>query len=138
MKDLQFDPDLIVGADRKIVSFADRGVVFVKGDRGEFAYLVKSGSVEIRGSGRAMELIGPCGLFGEMALIDAGPRSASAVAMGATELIVIDRPTFERLLREVPDFALVVMRLMARRLRATNAAMAPRETVARHVERGAA
>ena len=125
MSGLQFDPDLIVGATRKTVSFADRGVVFVKGDRGEFAYLVKSGSVEIRGSGRAMELVGSGGLFGEMALIDAGPRSASAVAMGATELIVIDRPTFERVTREVPDFALAVMRLMAKRLRNANARAVP-------------
>ena len=138
MTDLPFDPDLIVGAGQKTVSFADRGVVFVKGDRGEFAYLVKSGSVEIRGAGRAMELVGPGGLFGEMAIIDAGPRSASAVAIGATELIVIDRATFDRLVREVPDFALGVMRLMARRLRATNAAVPPRQSVTRQVQRGAA
>jgi CRP-like cAMP-binding protein len=131
MSELQFDPDLIVGAERKTVAFADRGVVFVKGDRGEFAYLVKSGSVEIRGDGRAMELVREGGLFGEMALVDAEPRSASAVAMGPTELIVIDRPTFDRLIREVPDFALGIMRLMSRRLRSSNAfagRLAPRRT----------
>ena len=139
MTDLQFDPDLIVGANRKTVAFADRGVVFVKGDRGEFAYLVKSGSVEIRSAGRAMELVCPGGLFGEMAVVDCEPRSASAVALGATELIVIDRATFERLIREVPDFALSVMRLMSRRLRSTNAAaMQPAANARRPVQRGAA
>ena len=42
----------------------------------------------------SLEVVGPGGLFGEMALIDGGPRSASAVARKATELVVIDRPTF--------------------------------------------
>jgi CRP-like cAMP-binding protein len=120
MSEMDFDVDLIVGDKPRSVSFADRGVVFVKGDSGEFAYLVRSGSVEIRGAGNALEVVGPGGLFGEMALIDGGPRSASAVALGPTELVVIDKPSFDRLLREVPGFAVAVMRLMVRRLRASN------------------
>ena len=139
MNDLRFfDPDLVVGAGKKTVAFADRGVVFVKGDRGEFAYLVKAGSVEIRSSGRAMELVCPGGLFGEMALIDDEPRSASAVALGTTELIVIDRPTFERIIREVPDFAMSVMKLMSRRLRSTNLAASNPPMATRRIQRGVA
>ena len=53
-----------------------------------------------------------------MALIDGGPRSASAVARKATERVVVDRPTFVRLTREVPDLALKLMQLFAARLRA--------------------
>jgi CRP/FNR family transcriptional regulator, cyclic AMP receptor protein len=120
MSDLTFDVDLTVGARPRTVSFADGGVVFVKGDQGEFAYLVRSGEVEIRGAGHAFEVVGSGGLFGEMALIDGGPRSASAVARRATELVVIDKATFGRLLGEVPDFALKVMRLLALRLRVAN------------------
>lgn len=139
MSDVTFDVDLTVGAERRTVSFADGGVVFVKGDRGAFAYFVRSGEVEIRGAGHALEIVGPGGLFGEMALIDGGPRSASAVARKATELVVIDRPTFARLLNEVPDFAFNVMRLLAMRLRATNG-RAPGEAALpiRHAPRGAA
>ena len=62
-----------------------------------------------------------------MALIDGGPRSASAVARKATELVVVDRPTFVRLTREVPDLALKLMQLFAARLRAANT-RAPSET----------
>lgn len=120
MTELGFDVDLIVGAHRRTVGFADGGVVFVKGDKGGFAYLVRSGEVEIRGAGHALEVVGPGGLFGEMALIDGAPRSASAVARKATELIVIDRPTFVRLVQEVPDFAIKVMQLLAVRLRTAN------------------
>ena len=116
----RFDVDLTVGPQPRTVNFTDGGVVFVKGDHGEFAYLVRSGEVEIRGAGHAFEVIGPGGLFGEMALIDGGERSASAVARKATELVVVDRQTFDRLLREVPDFALKVMQLLALRLRRAN------------------
>ena len=83
--------------------------------------MVKSGRVDIREGGRVLETLGPGGLFGEMAMIDAAPRSASAVAVGPTDLVVIDHDTFDALVREVPDFAISVMRLMARRLRATTA-----------------
>ena len=139
MSGSEFDVDLIVGANPRCVSFAERGVVFVKGDSGELAYLVRSGQVEIRGSGQAIEVVGPGGLFGEMALIDGGPRSASAVAVKATELVALDQATFARLLREVPDFAIDVLRLMASRLRATNArAAAPDATSRRRLTRGAA
>jgi CRP/FNR family cyclic AMP-dependent transcriptional regulator len=127
MRDLSFDVDLTVGVEQRTVSFADGGVVFVKGDRGEFAYLVRSGEVEIRGAGHAFEVVGPGGLFGEMALIDGGPRSASAVARKATELVVIDQTTFARLLSEVPDFARKVMQLLTLRLRAANS-RAPTES----------
>ncbi len=88
---------------------------------------MRSGEVEIRGAGHAFEVVGPGGLFGEMALIDGGPRSASAVARKATELVVIDQATFVRLAREVPDFAIKVMQLLALRLRSANA-RAPAET----------
>ncbi len=129
MSDLSFDVDLTVGAQPRTVSFAHGGVIFVKGDGGAFAYLVRSGEVEIRGSGHALEVVGPGGLFGEMALIDGGPRSASAVARKATELVVLDRPTFDRLTREVPDFALKVMQLLSRRLRAANRRTASDDTL---------
>ncbi len=125
MNDLIFDVDLIVGPNPKTVNFANGGVIFVKGDSGGYAYLVRSGEVEIRGAGHALEVVGPGGLFGEMALIDGAPRSASAVARKATELVVIDQPTFGRLASEVPDFAVKVMRLLARRLRAANSRVAP-------------
>jgi CRP-like cAMP-binding protein len=105
----------------EIVRFPDGGVVFLKGDEGHHAYVVRTGKVEIREAGRAVEAMELGELFGEMAIIDLEPRSASAVAVGATELIVIDRDTFSRLVHEVPGFAMTIMRLMSRRLRATMA-----------------
>lgn len=111
----------------RVVSYPDGGVVFIRGDVGNDAYIVKSGLVEIREAGRALETVRPGELFGELALVDEGPRSASAVAVGPTEAAVIDRETFHRLVRNDPDFALAVMHEMARRLRAMNAMQRPME-----------
>jgi CRP-like cAMP-binding protein len=106
----------IVEGDR--VDFLDGGVIYIRGDAGDRAYIVESGLVDIRESGRVIETMEPGELFGEMALIDGEPRSASAVAVGGTRLIVVDRDTFYCLIRDNPEFAIDVMRLMSRRLRA--------------------
>jgi CRP/FNR family cyclic AMP-dependent transcriptional regulator len=98
-------------------NFPEGGVVFVKGDHSNSAYMVRSGKVEIREGGRVVEAMTQGEIFGEMALIDSEPRSASAVAVGPTELAVIDSVTFHELIRDDPDFALGVMRLMSRHLR---------------------
>jgi CRP/FNR family transcriptional regulator, cyclic AMP receptor protein len=111
--------DKVVG---ETVTFPEGGVVFIKGDRGDAAYMVRTGKVEIRQSGRVVEAMARGEIFGEMALIDSEPRSASAVAVGATELAVIDKDAFHKLIRDDPDFAISVMQLMSRRLRATLAA----------------
>lgn len=101
------------------------GVIFVKDDPADCAYVIVSGRVEIRETGRVLESIGPNEIFGEVGMIDGGSRSASAVAVGATEVRVIDRSTFDRLLRESPDFVMAIMRDMARRLRVMNANQRP-------------
>lgn len=125
MTKTSFDIALFSREGSPVVEFPNGGVIFIKGDRGACAYVVKEGRVEIRESGRVVESIEAGEMFGEMALVDAEPRSASAVAVSPVELVAIDRPTFDNLVREVPDFAMTVMRLMARRLRAMNAVQPP-------------
>jgi CRP/FNR family cyclic AMP-dependent transcriptional regulator len=120
-----FDIGKIPASEDRTVRFPDGGVIFLKGDVGDCAFIVKSGRVVIREGGRALETMERGELFGEMTLIDSEPRSASAVAVGPTELVTIDRSTFDTLVRETPDFAMMVMRLMARRLRATVSALRP-------------
>ena len=116
-------------ADATVRSLPDGGLVFLRGDEGDCAYVVTSGRVEIRESGQTLDVMDPGELFGEMALVDSEPRSASAVAVGPTELAVIDRATFHRLARDDPDFALNVMRLMSRRLRNVLSATRPDEVM---------
>ena len=108
------------GDNPETVSFSKRSVIFVKDDDGGNAYIVRSGAVQVRGAGRAIETVGVGGLFGEMAVIDGRPRSASAVAVADTELIVIASDEFHRLVAEEPGFAARVLRIVVDRLRATD------------------
>jgi CRP-like cAMP-binding protein len=86
-------------------------------------YLVDSGSVALRVGEHVVETVGPSGLFGEMAIIDREPRSASAVAESDSELITIDKRRFWFLVQETPYFAEIVMRVMANRIRSMNKAL---------------
>jgi len=112
------DIEVIAAADLGTVGLFDGGVVYSRGDSGDCAYVVRTGKVEIRGVGCAIEVIAPGEIFGEMALLDDQPRSCSAVAVGDAELIPINRSLFRALVLDDPEFALTIMRLIVRRLRA--------------------
>jgi CRP-like cAMP-binding protein len=83
----------------KTAQFESGSLIFRQGDLGDFAYVVKSGLVQILKQGAngasVLGLVGPGGLFGEMALIDSAPRMASAVAMEPTSCIVVPSGAFE-------------------------------------------
>jgi CRP/FNR family transcriptional regulator, cyclic AMP receptor protein len=100
-------------------------VIFSRGDIGETFYVVRSGTVRLHIDGQTLEEIGPGGVFGEMALIDHEPRSATAVAASDCELVPIDERYFRFLVGQTPFFALTVMRAMAARLRRASAPAAP-------------
>jgi len=91
--------------------------IFLEDDAADCMYLVRSGTVDVITFGTVLESVGPGGMFGEMALIDGGPRSAAALAAEATEVALIDKETFHALLREEPAFALAIMRLLTKRIR---------------------
>ncbi len=95
-------------------------ILFEKGEPGDSMVLVLEGQIEVRLGDKVVDTIGLYGIAGEMALIDAAPRSATAVASKAGEVAVIDRQTFLDLVRENPAFSLYVMRLMAARIRRMN------------------
>jgi CRP/FNR family cyclic AMP-dependent transcriptional regulator len=103
-------------------SFVAGDIIFREGEAADELFVVKEGQVEIRRNGRVLENLGENDLFGEMALIDGAPRSASAVACRAVELVPINEKQFLYLVDEVPFFALTVMRVLARRLRSQNSA----------------
>jgi CRP/FNR family transcriptional regulator, cyclic AMP receptor protein len=95
-------------------------VIFTEGDSGAEMFGVLEGEVEVRLPNGAVHRFGPDDTFGEMAIIDAAPRSATAVAVSDTRLAVIDRQRFLSLVQETPQFALQVMSSMAERLRAAS------------------
>jgi CRP-like cAMP-binding protein len=92
-------------------------VIFRAGEVGQDMYVVRAGTVELRSGSTLLETVGKGGVFGEMALIDPAPRSATAVAGEDCALARVDAAAFHTLVQKVPGLALDVMRVMARRLR---------------------
>lgn len=96
-------------------------IIFEQGDIGTEAYFVDSGKVEIaRGDGTAETVLGVVGkgeLLGEMALVDAEERMATARAMGKTTLIVVPKRVFDRVLRKSNPIVVAMMKTLLRRLR---------------------
>ena len=94
--------------------------VFEQGDPGDVMYAVVEGSVDIVLDDRVLETVDSGGIVGEMALIDDGPRSASAIASTPVRLARIGEREFMFLVQEHPTFALQVMRILAERIRRAN------------------
>lgn len=92
--------------------------VFEEGEPGERLYVVLEGEVSLSVRGTRVDTMRPGDMFGEMALIDTKPRSATATAVSACKLAPIDERRFLFLVQQTPFFALHVMRVMASRLRA--------------------
>ncbi len=100
-------------------------LIFERGDAGEKMYVVLEGIVEIRLGERVLERVEAGGFFGEMALIDAASRSASASAQCACRLAVVDEKIFLELVQQTPLFALHMMRVFVARLRRADHKLAP-------------
>jgi CRP-like cAMP-binding protein len=80
-------------------------------------YLVMSGQAAVRRNGRKIATLGPGDYFGELALLDRGPRSATVTAETEVELAVISQREFLGVLSEVPEVSLKLLKSMAARLR---------------------
>lgn len=101
---------------RKPQSFPARYPIMKEGDKGGFMYAVIDGTVVVSIQSTIVEHIGPGGTFGEMALIDQSPRSASAAAQTDSLLLPISRNDFLSLVRSRPAFAVSLLRSLAQRL----------------------
>jgi CRP-like cAMP-binding protein len=97
--------------------------IFKEGDAASEFYVIKSGEVEIRLGNRLLDSLQANEIFGEMALIDSAPRSATAIAKTDAALVPISKKHFLTLVSRAPTFALDVMGVLARRLRSTNYAI---------------
>lgn len=95
-------------------------IIFSAGDAGNCMFAVRAGEVELLVGDHVVEVVPEDGIFGEMAIIDREPRTATARARTACELVRIDEPRFNFLVQETPLFALHVLRLLAHRLRRAN------------------
>ncbi|MGH7957986.1 MAG: ATP-binding protein [Opitutaceae bacterium] len=106
-------------------SFRAGEIIFAAGDSGDGFYVVESGSVRIsavidQNEPRVLATIGPGEFFGEMAVLDDAPRSASAIADEETQAVFIERDQLLGLLERQPHLALALIREFSARMRALN------------------
>ena len=112
------------GLDRFARDFKAGTVLFDEGQPGDFMYVVTTGEVEIRRmvgeTERVLAVLPPGEFFGEMAILNGRPRSATAVVKTAARLLVIEGKTFEAMLRARPEIALRIIKSLANRLESAN------------------
>jgi CRP/FNR family transcriptional regulator, cyclic AMP receptor protein len=111
---------VLTGNNIETQSFKAGNTIFREGDEAHGLYVIKSGTVRIQLGNRTLSELHPDDIFGEMALIDNEPRSATATAVTDVELVPIGEKQFLFLVSQTPYFALKVMRVLAGRLRVTN------------------
>jgi CRP/FNR family cyclic AMP-dependent transcriptional regulator len=111
---------VLTGNDIAVRFFKAGDVIFREGDEATELFVIKSGQVRIQIGNRTVAEFGQDSIFGEMALIDSEPRSATAIATTDVELVPVSEKQFLFLVSQTPYFALKVMRVLAQRLRVTN------------------
>jgi len=98
-------------------------IVFSKGEPGTCMYVIQAGIIEIVIGDKVVELCGPNEALGFMSVIDGSSRTSTARVKEAAELSIIDTRKFRFMVDEVPNFAMYVMEVMARRIRGMSAAI---------------
>jgi len=120
-----FEPALVAQLEQalprsSLVRYRQQEVIMKEGQAGTFMYLVKSGKVAIAVGSNIVEVVGPGGTFGEMAVVDGSPRTARAGTLDETELLQIDRPSLMAVVKQHPAIAVAMLRGIADRLRHMN------------------
>jgi CRP/FNR family transcriptional regulator, cyclic AMP receptor protein len=98
----------------KIVDYAPAEVIVQAGERGDSFYLMLDGRASVLGKSRALR---PGDFFGEMALIDGGPRSATITAASPVRVMKLPRQAFLKALKADPKIGLTIMETLAERVR---------------------
>lgn len=120
---------VLAAADREALAasakrrrFGRGRAIFYKDDPGESLFIIEKGSVRIhlpspQGADLTLAVLGGGDFFGDLALLDGGPRSASATALEETETTVLDRADLADILESRPQSAMAVLAVVAQRLR---------------------
>jgi CRP/FNR family transcriptional regulator, cyclic AMP receptor protein len=91
-------------------------IIFEQGDKSDEMYVVLEGKVEIVVNGKVIEIVEQGGVFGELAMVDRMPRSATAIATVDCKLVPIKPDQFNFMVQNTPYFANRLLRVISKRL----------------------
>ncbi|MDH3256199.1 MAG: cyclic nucleotide-binding domain-containing protein [Nitrospinota bacterium] len=99
-------------------------VVFQEGSRSDFAFIIQNGQVEVSrkrkdGNIEVVDILGQNDIFGEIGMIDGGPRSATVTALENSKVTMISREDLNEMTRKDPKAWFPIMKAMSTRLRRT-------------------
>lgn len=95
------------------------------GDTGHELFVIVDGDASVRVPGGRTKRLGHGDFFGEMSLVDGGPRSATVVSATPMKLLVVSHREFWSLLNEAPQVTAKIMRTLSQRLRDAEATWSP-------------
>jgi CRP/FNR family cyclic AMP-dependent transcriptional regulator len=126
----------LLAEDLHVVRFAAGELIFSTGDPGDSLYVIRAGVVEAffkddTGARIILETSRAGDFFGELSLLDSGPRTASVIAIQDVEALRVDRHDLDHLLRLHPEAAMELLTAMGRRMRVTAELL--RHTASRNV-----
>ena len=102
--------------------FPDKKVIFQEGDSGEVLFIILSGKVKVLLTGKngqefILSHLGPGNFFGEMAILESAPRSASVITAEPSEFFLLGRKALTELLQHHPGIAIKILKNLSQRLR---------------------
>ncbi len=103
-----------------VVEFRAKTVIFSERDAADVMYVVLAGEIELTLHGEPLGAESEGGIVGEMAMINSAPRSATATALSKVKLARVTREQFRKFVSENSEFSLLVMAVLANRLRAVD------------------
>jgi CRP/FNR family transcriptional regulator, cyclic AMP receptor protein len=111
--------------DRRVLEVPTGQIIFSEGDDGAETYVIISGAVEISkrtslSTSKTLIMLKPGDIFGEMAIIEQKPRSATAIAVRPSRLLSLDESLFFQMIEKNPYFAVKVVKLLSERIRRAN------------------
>jgi CRP-like cAMP-binding protein len=99
------------------LEFQPGETVFEKGDQGHSMYVIIEGRVRVLDGDRTINVLGERDIFGELALLDPEPRSASVVAIEETRCFRLDRDSFYELMSANVEMMQGIVQVLCQRLR---------------------
>ena len=111
-------------ATAEVVNYMDGHSIVREGEEGDTFFVVMAGQAKVVVNGRTMSRTLPGDHFGEISLLDGGPRTASVVSETPMTLLVIARKGFQKALQEDPELTIALMESLARMIRRVDRSLA--------------
>ena len=125
------DPDAVAAliADMETVTFPRGTTIFDEGEPGDRLYIIVDGKVKLArhapdGRENLLSVMGPSDMFGELSIFDPGPRTSSAVCVTEVTAATMNSTMLKQWIDTHPEISQQLLRVLARRLRRTNASLA--------------